>query len=61
MRRMNVLVAVLGVWVSVVLAGVAPVSAQTAQTAPSPRIFSVVPDLAGTTLVVSGIRFGEGA
>jgi hypothetical protein len=60
MRRMNVVLAIVLVWVSVMLAGIAPVCAQTAQTAPAPRIFSVVPDLAGTTLVVSGLRFGEG-
>jgi hypothetical protein len=60
MQRMNSLLAVLGVCVCVVVAGVAPVSAQTVPAAPSPRIFSVVPDLSGTTLVISGLRFGEG-
>jgi hypothetical protein len=57
MRRMNSIVAVLVVCLSVMVAGLSPVSAQTA---PAPRIFSVVSDLAGTTLVVSGMRFGEG-
>jgi hypothetical protein len=57
MRRMNVLLAVIGVCVSLVVAGVVPVSAQTSRV---PRIFSVVEDFAGTTLVISGMRFGEG-
>jgi hypothetical protein len=61
MRRMNLLGTAVLVWMSVMVAGVAPVSAQTAPAASSPRIFSVVPDLTGTTLVISGLRFGEGA
>jgi hypothetical protein len=61
MRRMTVLRAVLGLWISLMVVGVGPVSAQTAQTPPAPHIFSVVPDLTGTTLIVSGMRFGDGA
>jgi hypothetical protein len=61
MRRMNALRAIVGIWISVVVAGVAPVSAQTVPAPPAPRIFSVVPNLAGTTLVISGMRFGEEA
>jgi hypothetical protein len=60
MRRMNLLGTAVLIWASVMLAGVAPVSAQTAPVPSSPRIFSVVPDLTGTTLVISGLRFGEG-
>jgi hypothetical protein len=61
MRRIKILAVVVGVWMGVVIAGVSPSSAQTLPAPPAPRIFSVVPDLAGMTLVISGLRFGDGA